>query len=315
VVLTVFPSPPRTGTRTNRGRSEVRLDACPRLDQDLLHHRVQQPLEQPGSTAGHGALDPAPNTHQDLTGRRRRAHLTLSLQGRYAGLQRPRFLLDLGEAVRADRLGQPSGLEGPQIAFDGRAAFSEGCPCAGQLGLATGVLGVPSLLGTEGGRFEDRTVIECCQSLGNDRLLQRSGGKAFLVAACGAVSLPREAGVVAVDAAVAMRGCSDKAVTTTLAAQETGQQVAAGIGGLGAGGIRAFCEQELRPLEQLAVDDGLVAGLVPVTIERQLPDVCRVAQHAQDAVGRPPMSPTGELPGVVQLTADGGAVASAASES
>jgi hypothetical protein len=160
--------------------------------------------------------------------------------------------------------------------------------------LATGVLGVPSLLGAEGGRFEDRTVIQRCQSLGEDRLLQRSGGKAFLVAACGAVTLPREAGVVAVDAAVAMRGSSDKAMTTTLAAQETGQQLVVGVRGLGAGGIRAFREQELCPLEHLAVDDGLVGGLVPFAIERELPDVGGVAQHAQDAIGRPPMSPTGE---------------------
>jgi hypothetical protein len=41
------------------------------------------------SSVGHGALDPVPNSHQDLTGRRR-ARLTLSLQGRYTGLQRPR---------------------------------------------------------------------------------------------------------------------------------------------------------------------------------------------------------------------------------
>ena len=93
--------PPRTGTRTNRGRDEVRLDAGPGLDQDLLHHRVQQSLELLGRSVGHGALDPAPNPQQDLTGRRRRARLTLGLQRRYAGLQRPRFLLDLGKAVRA----------------------------------------------------------------------------------------------------------------------------------------------------------------------------------------------------------------------
>jgi hypothetical protein len=55
--------PPRTGTRTNRGRDEVWLDACPRLHQDLLHHRVQQPLELLGSTVGHGTFDPALNTH------------------------------------------------------------------------------------------------------------------------------------------------------------------------------------------------------------------------------------------------------------
>jgi hypothetical protein len=101
------------------------------------------------------------------------------------------------------------------------------------------VLGVPSLLGAEGGRFEDRTV--------------------------------------AVDAAVAMRGRSDNAVTTTLAAQETGQQVAAGIGGLGTGGIRAFCEQELCPLEQLAVDDGLMGGLVVHVAMHHLVYLCNRA--------------------------------------
>ena len=136
----------------------------------------------------------------------------------------------------------------------------------------------PGLLGAQGGRFEDGAVIQRRQGLSNDRLLQRSSGKAFLVAACGAMSLPREAGVVAVDAAVAVRGRSDKAVTTTLAAQEAGQQVVAGVGGLGAGGIRAFCEQELCPLEQLAVDDGLVGGLVPFAVERR-EGLALVLQH------------------------------------
>jgi hypothetical protein len=74
-----------------------------------------------------------------------------------------------------------------------------------QLGLTTGVLGVPSLLRVQGGRFEDGTVIRRGEGLGNDRHLQRSGGKAFLVAAGGAVPLAREAGVVAVDAAVAIQ--------------------------------------------------------------------------------------------------------------
>jgi hypothetical protein len=97
------------------------------------------------------------------------------------------------------------------------------------------MLGVPSLLRAPGGLLEDGTVIKRRQGLVEDRLLKRSSGKAFLIAACGAVALPREAGVVAVDAAVAARGRSDKAVTTTLAAQEAGQQVVAGVGCLGAG--------------------------------------------------------------------------------
>ena len=74
--------PPRTGTRTNRGRDEVQLDACPGLDQDLLHHRVQRSLELLGSSVGHGPLDPAPNSHQDLTSRQRRGRRTLCFQHR-----------------------------------------------------------------------------------------------------------------------------------------------------------------------------------------------------------------------------------------
>jgi hypothetical protein len=34
--------PPRSGTRTNRGRKKVRLDAPPGLHQDPLDHRIQQ---------------------------------------------------------------------------------------------------------------------------------------------------------------------------------------------------------------------------------------------------------------------------------
>jgi hypothetical protein len=58
--------PPRTGTRTNRGRGEVRLDAGPGLHQDLLHHRVQQSLELLGSTIGDRLLNPSPNRGQDV---------------------------------------------------------------------------------------------------------------------------------------------------------------------------------------------------------------------------------------------------------
>jgi hypothetical protein len=54
--------PPLTDTRTNRGHDEVRLDAGPRLHQDLLHHRVQQPLELLGSptAAAHSTLRRTP---------------------------------------------------------------------------------------------------------------------------------------------------------------------------------------------------------------------------------------------------------------
>jgi hypothetical protein len=57
-------------------------------------------------------------------------------------------------------------------------------------------------------------------------------------------------------------------VTTALAAQETGQEVVAGVGGLGAGRIRALRQQELRPFEQLLVDDGFVGGLMAFAVER-----------------------------------------------
>ena len=85
--------------------------------------------------------------------------------------------------------GQPSSLKGPQVPVDGRTPFLEGGPGAGQFGLAARVLVVPGLLGALGGRFEDEAVIQRRQGLGQDRVLQGSGGKALLVAAGGAVSL------------------------------------------------------------------------------------------------------------------------------
>jgi hypothetical protein len=146
--------PPRTDTRTNRGRDEVWLDASPRLDQDLFHHRVQQSLELLGSAVGHGPLDPAPNIHEDVTSCDCRGRLALCFQSRPAGCQRLHLLVKCDEAVRAGRLGQPLGLEGSQIPVASRTPFLEGGLDAGQFGLAAGVLGVPGLPGTLGGRLE-----------------------------------------------------------------------------------------------------------------------------------------------------------------
>jgi hypothetical protein len=95
------------------------------------------------------------------------------------------------------------------------------------------MLGIPGLLRAASGVLEDRPVVQRRQDLGDDRILQGAGGKALLVATSSAVALPREAGVVAVDAAVAVRGRPDKTVAAALAAQEACQQVVGGVGGLG----------------------------------------------------------------------------------
>jgi hypothetical protein len=106
-------------------------------------------------------------------------------------------------------------------------------PAPGQFGLTTRMLGMPGLLRAAGGLLEDRPVIKRRQDLGDDRLLQRAGGKALLVAT-GGVALPGEAGVIAVLAAVAVRGRPDTAVAAAPATQEAGQQVVRGVSGLGA---------------------------------------------------------------------------------
>jgi hypothetical protein len=108
-----------------------------------------------------------------------------------------------------------------------------------------------------------------------------------------------------------MRGRPDKAVSAALTAQQAGPQVVGGVGGLGPRRVAALGKQHLRPLEQLRIDDGLVAGLMLLAIEGELPDVGGVAQHAEDAVGGPPSPASGGLPSVVEQSADGGRAESA----
>ena len=117
-----------------------------------------------------------PNPDEVVARRERRGGLALCLQGRYTHLQRLHFLVKLAEAIRAGRLGQPSGLEGPQIPVDGRASLSKGCSCAGQFGLAARVLSMPSLLRALGGLFKEGAIIQCGQSLSEHCLLQRLRG-------------------------------------------------------------------------------------------------------------------------------------------
>jgi hypothetical protein len=105
--------PPLTDPRTNRGRHEVRLDAGPRIDQDLLHNAAQQALELLGSAVGDRPLEPLPNPGYEVIGRDHWDRLAFGFQGRCAGLQRSRFSVEVCEALATCGLGQSSGLEGP----------------------------------------------------------------------------------------------------------------------------------------------------------------------------------------------------------
>jgi hypothetical protein len=57
----------------------------------------------------------------DGTPRFVRVSARLRFQGRCAGLQRPHLLVELGDAPCTGRLGQPSGLEGPQVPINVQA--------------------------------------------------------------------------------------------------------------------------------------------------------------------------------------------------
>lgn len=78
---------------SSNGRDEVGLDARPRLHQDLVHHRAQQPLELLGGAVGDRTLHPSPNRGQDVIRRHRWSGLAFHFQSRCAGLQCPHLVV------------------------------------------------------------------------------------------------------------------------------------------------------------------------------------------------------------------------------
>jgi hypothetical protein len=142
----------------------------------VVHYRAQQSLELFGCAVGDRTLDPSTNRGHDVIRRHRWSGLAFRFQGDGVGLQCPDFAVKFGEAIRAGRLGQPPRLEGPEVSVDGRASFLERCSCAGQFGLAAGVLGMPGRRRALGGLLEDGAVIERGQGLSEDRLLELARG-------------------------------------------------------------------------------------------------------------------------------------------
>jgi hypothetical protein len=150
----------------------------------------------------------------------------------------------------------------------------------------------------------DDAILQGGQDLGEDRLLQRIGRDALLVAALRAVPLAGKAGVVAVGAAVAVRGGADKPIAAAPAAQEPGQQVVGGVGGPVTPGPLALGHDPLRPREHLVLHQRGVLGLVRLAVERQPPDIGRIPQDLQHPARRPPAAPAGRVAGVVEQPAD-----------
>jgi hypothetical protein len=169
-------SRPRSGKRTNRGRKEVRLDAGAALHGDLLHDRVQQPLELLRGGVGDRLLDLTPQRGQVRVGGQRRLGVALGHQAGPAGLQRTDLLLQRADTVPAGRLRQPPRLKGPQVAVDGGAPLCQRLVHAGKLRAAARVGGLPCLAGAGGGLLEDDPVLEGGQDLGEDASSSGSAG-------------------------------------------------------------------------------------------------------------------------------------------
>ncbi|MGB6453090.1 MAG: hypothetical protein WBH47_01245 [Streptosporangiaceae bacterium] len=120
------------------------------------------------------------------------------------------------------------------------------------------------------------------------------------VAACGVVAGAGEAGVVAVDAAAAVRAGADHRLAAGRAAHQPGEQVVGSVRGplgvvLAAGG-----QDPLRTGKDGVVDDGRVAAGGGDAAEGQLSQVDAAGQHAQHLVGGPGPAGGGPVTAVVQ---------------